>query len=134
MFLVKSNDEIYPALEKAFSQTTAPMTCVDLMDDPEVFSVAMRRWDNDKVKATEKLSDTLAFMWRKGVIDRFPAPHNTRSMARYAYAMKNAPVEEVEPIPYSPPSTRHKGDLAIIEKDGEVILEFEKFTIVVKAK
>lgn len=133
MKLIKSQDEIYPVLYRILEETDRPITCVDLIDDSEMYTVAMRKWDNNKVKATEKLSDTLAFMWRKGVVDRFPAPNNTRSMARYAYALKNV-VKEAEPIVYTAPSTKNKGDLNIIERDGEVVIEFEKFTIVVKPK
>jgi hypothetical protein len=129
--MIRSTDEIYPTVTEALSKSTKPMTCADLMAVPTVFNAALNRWGQDKVKASEKLSDTLGFMWRRGVLDRFPAPPSL-SMARYAYAIAGKFDHIGEPI--TPPLTKHKGDLTVVEKDGEVIIEMKNFTIVVKPK
>lgn len=110
------------------------MTCVDLMDMPTVRSAAVERWGKDIQYATEKLSDTLGFMWRRGILDRFIAPPNPRNKARWAYAKKSVEVAP-EAVPYDPKShTKNKGTLEILEKDGEVILNFEKFTVVIRPR
>lgn len=85
MATIRSTDEIYPILDEVFSKATHPLTAPDLMGIPDVFTAVVNRWGDDKVKAAEKLSNTLGFMWRRGALDRFPAPPS-HSMARYAYA------------------------------------------------
>lgn len=37
-------------------------------------------------------------------------------------------------IKFEPPATKNKGDVSIVEKDGEIIIELAGFTIVVKPK
>jgi hypothetical protein len=131
MTIIKSTDEIYPIITDALKNANQPLTCADLMGMPEVFNAALRRWGQDKVRASEKVSDTLGFMWRRGILDRFPAPPS-HSMARYAYAIANQHVDE--PVKIKPSSTKNKGDLNVIEKDGEVVIEMKNFIIVVKPK
>lgn len=132
--VIKSNEEIYAVLTEKLEKISQPITCVDAMDSPEIRAAAFRRWGNDPAAVTMKLSDHLGYMWRKGLLDRFNAPQTT-SMARYAYALKNRFSDYDTPISYVPPAqTKHKGDLEIIEKDGEIILNFEKFTVVIKPR
>ena len=104
------------------------------MERPEIREAAIARWGKDIQYATEKLSDTLGFMWRRQVIDRFSAPPNPRNKARFAYAKKDRPVQ-AEPVKFEPKvHTKNKGTLEIVERDGEVVLNFEQFTIVIKPK
>jgi hypothetical protein len=132
--MIRSQNEIYECLDKVFDSATEPLTCVDIMENPEVRAAAVSRWGKDIQEATEKLSDTLGFMWRRGIIDRFAAPLNPRNKARYAYAKKKV-VEDLEPVLYEPKvRTKNKGDLEIVERDGEIVLNFEKFTIVIKPR
>ena len=128
MVMIKSPDIIYPTIEAELTKASKPQTAPDLMANPKVFAVCVEKWGTDKVKIGEKLSDTLGFMWRRGVLDRFPAPPS-HQMSRYAYALagrSEEPVIKFEPKP--------KGDMVIQEKDGEVVIEFKDFTIVVKPK
>lgn len=132
--MIRSQNEIYECLDKVFENSKEPLTCVDLMDMPGVRDAAIERWGKDIQESTEKLSDTLGFMWRRGILDRFPAPLNPKNKARYAYA-KKAVVNDMDPVPYEPKvRTKNKGDLEIVEKDGEVVLNFEKFTIVIRPR
>lgn len=132
--MIRSQNEIYEHLDEALEKATQPVTCVDLMDDPNVRTAAMARWGDDVQYATEKLSDVLGFMWRRGIIERFNAPPNPRNKARWAYG-KKAVAQNSSMTPIQPkPKTKNSGDLEIVEKDGEVILNFEKFTIVIKPK
>lgn len=132
--MIRSQNEIYERLDEAFDKFKDPMTCVDLMEIPEVRAAALSRWGKDVQEATEKLSDTIAFMWRRGILNRYAAPPNPRNKARYAYAKRlEESVEDA--IPYKPtPRTKNRGALEIVEKDGEVVLNFEKFTVVIKSK
>lgn len=99
-----------------------------MMENPSVREAALNRWGSDVQVATNKLSDTLGYMWRRGIVDRFSAPPS-RSMARFAYTLKNA-TETPPMIKYGPAvKLDEKQTLSIQEKDGEVILEFQNFTI-----
>lgn len=131
--MIKSSDEIYPVITTALEEATRPLTAPELMSNPKVFTAAIARWGNDKVKTGEKLSNVLGFMWRRGAVDRFPAPPS-HSMARYAYALKGKAESHDEVIKFEPPATKNKGDVSIVEKDGEIIIDLSGFTIVVKPK
>jgi len=128
---IRSSDEIYEILERTLSKSSNMMTCAELMDTPEVKAAALERFGKDVQIATNKFSDTLGFMWRRGVIDRFPTPAS-QSMARYAYALKNKIVEK-EPIRYDVTLPKlGKYALSITERD--VVLDFNQSTIIVRPK
>ena len=132
--LIKSSERIYQLLYAKLETATQPMTCADLMDSPEIRTVALERWGDDVPGAVAKLSDHLGFMWRRGVLDRFNAPPSL-SKARYAYALKNRFSEQDAAQAYVPKEqTKNRGDLEIIEKDGEVVLTLEKFVIVIRPR
>ena len=132
--MIRSQNEIYEHLNEVFEKLKEPLTCVDLMEMPTVREAAIDRWGKDIQEATEKLSDTLGFMWRRGILDRFPAPLNPKNKARYAYA-KKAVVNDIKAVQYEPKArTKNHGDLEILERDGEVVLNFEKFTVVIRPK
>lgn len=51
------------------------------------------------------------------------------------YEERRIIVNDMDPVPYEPKvRTKNKGDLEIVEKDGEVVLNFEKFTIVIRPR
>lgn len=129
---IKSADQIYDAIETALAKANAMQTCADLMENPEVRAAAIDRFGKDIQVTTNKMSDTLGFMWRRGILDRFPAPPS-RSMARFAYALKNK-IAEAEPIRFDQTPKLGKHALGITERDGEVILDFQQFTIIVRPK
>lgn len=124
MSKIKSTEEIYQVVEDALRESTHPQTCASLMDRSEVRAAAVAKYGADVQIATNKLSDVLSFMWRRGVLDRFPAPPST-SMARYAYALRNQILDS---------AAISKHALQIVEREGEVVLDFKQFTIVIKPK
>jgi hypothetical protein len=86
-----------------------------------------------KEKATERLSDTLGFMWRRGLLTRYPAPRTEKSFARFAYAWSEK--EDSRPVVIQPKiKTKSRAACTISEENGEVTIEFEKFFIVVKPR
>jgi hypothetical protein len=134
MALIKSNDAIYDAIDNALSNIKEPQIAPNLMDIPEVRQAAIAKFGSDIQIATNKLSDTLGFMWRRGVIDRFAAPPS-RSQAKWAYARKGDFSDFDTPITYHPSEPKlGKHALSITEKDGEVVLDFQQFTIVIRPK
>lgn len=81
------------------------------MDNPEIRKETLLEFggkERDVRVATNKLSDTLGFMWRRGLLTRYPAPRGELSFARFAYSWaSNSKDEPAGPI--SPPIRSTKG-------------------------
>jgi len=129
---IKSNDSLYDVLEDALTGLKEPVTAAALMERPKVRASAIERFGPDIQVATNKLSDRLGFMWRKGVLEKFPStdPH---TIARFAYMLKAQSLPSPKALPSSPASVVNSA-LSIIERDGEVVLDFKQFTIIVRPK
>lgn len=135
MRAIRSDDQIYTVLDDFLEKASSPVTCADLMDIPDVRAAAIVRWGKDIQRCREKLSDTLGFMWRREVLDRFTAPFAENGRARWCYALKGRFEDYDTPKVYKKPEkTKNSGDLEIIEKDGEVVISLKGFTITVKPK
>lgn len=130
---IRSIKEIYQVLEKHLKLSTKPMTCVDLMDIPEVREEAIAEYGKDIRIATNKLSDALGLMWRRGILTRYPAPREANTLARYAYVW-DASQDAQESAPIPSPTISRKSTFNIAEQDGGVFIEFDKFTVFIKSK
>lgn len=132
---IRSEREIYAVLEKHLRLVDKAMTCVDLMDIPDIRESATAEFGKDIRNATNKVSDTLGFMWRRGLLTRYPAPKETSSLARYAYAWDKSRDATLAPKPIPSPSlSQKKLGVLIEEMEGGVKIEFEKFVVFVKPK
>lgn len=99
---IQSASDIYNVLEQVLRKAVEPLTCVALMEISSVREAALAEFGGDVQHATNKLSDTLGFMWRRDVIDRYPAPRGSGVKARYAYAWpKDVAKPELSPLPSS---------------------------------
>jgi hypothetical protein len=125
MAMIKSTAEIYNVLESALSALDHPVTAAALMENPVVRAEAVERYGSDIQIATNKLSDTLGFMARRNVLERYVSD-DPRTTAKWAYKLKPKPV--VKTIS-SAPSLRFSENA-----DGSLTIDFEKFSIVVKPK
>lgn len=134
---IKSQKDIYNVLEKHLRAAAYPMTVTMLVDLPEVREVALDEFspsERDIRKTTDKLSDTLGFMWRRGLLTRFPAPKESHSYARFSYIWDQK--ENSRPVIESPIARAAAGKVgfSITEIDDGVLLEFQKFTVMIKSK
>lgn len=134
---IKSEKDIYNVLEKHLRAAAYPLTVTMLMDIQEVHKAALDEFsfkDRDERKATDKLSDTLGFMWRRGLLTRFPAPKESNSFARFSYIWDQK--EDSRPVQEAAISRAAAGKVgvSITEIDDGVLLEFQKFTVMIKAK
>lgn len=134
---IRSERTIYQLVETHLRKQDSPTTCVELMDNPEIRKEAVAEFgghDKDVRVATNKLSDTLGFMWRRGLLTRFPAPQSERSFARYAYSWaSDAKASSTRPI--SPPARSvGKTSVSIKEHEEGVELEFDKFIVYIRPK
>lgn len=134
---IRSERTIYQLVEAHLKTLKAPITCVDLMDNQEIRNEALEEFggkERDVRVATNKLSDTLGFMWRRGLLTRYPAPRSELSLARYAYSWaadtKDAPARPISP----PVRSTGKSALRITEHEEGIELEFDKFIIYVRPK
>lgn len=134
---IRSERDIYHKLEAHLRKAKSPMTVTDLMDIGEVREEALSEFggrERDLRVATNKVSDTLGFMWRRGLLVRYPAPKGETSFARYSYEW----AKEKERIPSSPipPPSRSFGKTAVLvtEHPDCVEIEFDKFVILVRPK
>ena len=129
---IRSTENIYKVLEESLKGAKEPKTCADLMQDQTVRETAIQRFGSDIRLATNKLSDTLGFMWRRGLLQRFPSTDPT-SMARFSYLLRETTEAEVKPIkPPARPSD--KPIFRVTEGDNSVTFDFEGFTLIVKKK
>ena len=126
MAIIKSTAEIYNVLERVMSGINHPVTAAALMENAEVRAEAIARFGDDIQVATNKLSDTLGFMTRRSVLERYVSD-DPRTTAKWAYQLKPKPV-------ISAVSGKALSVKFIENADGSVSIEFEKFSIVVKPK
>lgn len=135
--VIKSDKTIYQLIEQRLREATSPMTCSDLMETyDDLREEAIEEFGGktrDSRVAANKLSDLLGFMWRRGVLTRYPAPRTSTSFARYAYSIATQPEKEPSVIP-PPVKLKSKSLVGIVEHDDCVEIEFDKFVIFVKTK
>jgi hypothetical protein len=129
---IKSAEPLYRVLEEAFSIAEQPLTAAQLMDISTVKQAATERYGKDVQTTTNKLSDMLGFMWRRGVVKRYDATEAT-TKARYAYGKKERAIAPALSA-ISPPTrlTAIKPTFTITESDNEVTIAFENVTILVR--
>jgi hypothetical protein len=118
---------IYAALENALKESDKPLTCADLIDRPEV-----REWSDD----SNKISNCLGHMWRKGLLARHAAPAAHLSMARFAYSWKGDPVDtsKIIPMPRQFVAETAKQRLEVTQIPNGIAIESDSFTITIKLK
>lgn len=120
--VIKSEFGIYRILERYLRETNEPLTCVELFDRPDVKKYA---------KNANKVSDYLGHMWRRDLLDRYPAPKTSTSLARWAYTWKNQDeqAEQIGPVP-----RLTKPRIQIDETDSGVTITFPAFVISIRSK
>lgn len=129
---IRSQRDIYRIIEKYLSEAESPQTCVDLMDIHEVEVAALKEFGGDKRQATNKLSDTLGFMWRRGLLTRYPSSGEGGQMARYAYVWSEQP--NARKVAAVPSPIHAKTGFIVSEREDGVSIEFDKFFVFIKSK
>lgn len=130
---------IYHIIEIILKAATDPMTCVDLFDTADVKKFAA---------TSNRVSDYLGHMWRKGLIGRVPAPAKAGSSAKWAYfwrtegdepapalmgprAPKKVAAPEVVPAVVS---LIKKPSIEISDSGGVVVIDLPGLVITIKTK
>lgn len=105
------------------------MTCNDLWDaDARIRSL-------EKEGGPNAVSDYLGFMWRKGLLKRYPAAKTSKSLARYAYSWKTEE-ENVVQLPIAGPKkpVQFKQNINVVETKEGIIIEIGNISITVRTQ
>ncbi len=122
---------IYHVIREHLEAAQGPLTCVDLFDSPDVKKFAVD---------ANRVSDYLGHMYRRGLLDRHPAPRLDNSSARFAYSWKQpdkATPQQRTPQPrLSLVNNRSdKPTVKVVENDdGSLTFELSDFFVTVKCK
>ena len=119
-------DGLFPALDAALKAASSPMTAQDLYDVPEV---------NQNAASVNRVSDYLGNMWRKGQVERLPAPKTDASRARWAYAWKGQKGPKIlGAMEYMPRVIADRPSVLITEDGNLMTLEFPNLIIQIRQK
>lgn len=135
--MTQSEPGIYAVLEQLLRATKEPLTCTDLFDNPSVKKHA---------DSPNRVSDYVGHMWRRGLLQRWTAPRDLTSKARFAYTWKDqtGSLEKIGEKPRAKiasmpdlqvlQSQLTKPNVLITEEDNRIVLDFEQFTLTIQSK
>lgn len=83
----RSEEGLFDVLEKILKEAKQPMDCVDIYDG----NMEVRK----RAANPNRVSDYLGNMWRKGLLQRLPAPRGEGKKARWLYVWKGR--QQVKP-------------------------------------
>ena len=126
--MIKSQRDIYQLIESVLKESDRPMTCNDVWDA----SGPIRELEHDR--GPNAISDYMGFMWRKGLLVRFPAPRTSTSLARYAYQWKTEETHKVVALPGAAKPLVARQNITITETKTGVVIELDNVSITVRTK
>ena len=129
--MIRNENGLFNVLERELKRVAPePRTCVELYDLPEVRKLA---------NSSNRVSDYLGNLWRKGKVVRIPAPRTETSAARWMYAWKAG--EEVQGLEYSPNTVQVLGNtimkrpnIEITENGNIITIDLPGLNIVIRTK
>lgn len=119
--MIRSERTIYQVIEEILKKAKRPMTCNDLWDNNE----QVRELEHEG--GVNKISDYLGFMWRKGLISRYPAPKTSTNFARFAYIWK-------QEMPAVTKPSIHRDHIEIQETKNGVVIALKNVEIIIKSR
>lgn len=126
---IKSEALIYKIIEEHLKRAgNRPLSCVDLWEHTDVRMNA---------KSSEKVSDYLGLMWRRGLLQRWTSPATETSRARFSYTWKEgdpSPVQIDPPVLSGVKSNYKQANVTITEDGPRLVLDFEHFTMIIQSK
>lgn len=125
---------LFEALEHVLKNAKQPYTCVEMYDLPEIRKLA---------ESSNRVSDYLGGLWRKGKVLRLPAPRTSNSSARWMYAWKpqaegkarSTAVEYQAPLRTAGHATLYsKPNIEITENGGMITIDLPSLSITIRTK
>lgn len=127
--MVASGRDIYQLVEHALRNAKTPQTCSQLMEVEGIRETALHEFDTQDVQeASNKLSNLLGDLWRRGVLERSPADPSLRGKARFAYSWATTS------LPQTSPRARERPAIKITEKDNAVVIEVDDIIINIRRR
>lgn len=117
-----SEEGLYRALEKSLRAANKPLDCVQLFDKPDV---------QQHAASSNRVSDYLGNMWRRGLVKRVPVPEPGRG-PRWAYMWKDKVPPELGAIGYVPHGIVDRPGLVISEEGDQIQIDLKDTVIIIK--
>jgi hypothetical protein len=120
----RNEGTLYEAIEVALRHHKKPVSCVDLYKLPAINLLA---------ESSNRVSDYLGNMWRRGQLLRYPSDSGTSS-ARWTYSWKgDTRKRSADPIELSKPLKR-AGPIEIVEGANEVFINLPECQIIFRPR
>jgi hypothetical protein len=119
-----SEEGLYQLLEKILFEANEPLDAQQIYDIPEVRMVAA---------STNRVSDYLGNIWRKGLVSRIPSGSGGRG-PRWKYQWKNKVRHSDSAIEYAPKLLVNRPTVVITEEGLTMQIEMPELTIIIKQK
>lgn len=124
-----SEDGLFSALETVLRAATEPM------DAPTLFDMACIK---EHAASTNRVSDYLGNMWRKGQVVRMAAPRTGNSRAQWVYSWKGQRgpkiLDAAATLEYGAKVLADRPSVLITEEGSVITLEFPTLIIQIKQK
>lgn len=116
---------LFPALEAALKAASEPLDCHALFDIPAV---------KEHAASANRVSDYLGNMWRKGQVERLPAPKTDSARARWTYQWKGYKGPAMHGEQYTPSILADRPSMLITEEGRDVVIETPHMIITIRQK
>lgn len=116
---------LFPALEAALKAASEPLDCHALFDLPTV---------REHAASANRVSDYLGNMWRKGQVERLPAPKSDNARARWMYQWKGYKGPAMHGDMYTPSILADRPSMLITEEGRDVVIETPYMIITIRQK
>lgn len=129
----RNEEGLFGALEKELRKAKEPLDCVTL------FEVGAVR---EHAETANRVSDYLGNLWRKGLVQRLPAPRIDGTRARWLYIWKDKGPKKKPPVDLSQAisfdehveSIFTRPGLEVTEEGGTIVLTMKHVTITIKQR
>lgn len=120
--MIRNENGLFKVLERELRKIAPePKTCVELYELEEVRKLA---------NSSNRVSDYLGGLWRKGLLLRIPAPRTDSSAARWMYAWKGH-TGATDENAYEPPTVHQLGNTLLKKPNIEITENGHLVTITV---
>ena len=120
----RNDGTLYDAIETALKGSKEPASCVELYKIPAI---------NRLAESSNRVSDYLGNMWRRGQLLRYPSDSGTSS-ARWTYSWKGQSRKKKLGEPIEPPLPLKVGPVEVIEGTNEVLINLPNMQIVFRPR
>lgn len=123
--MAHSETGLFPALEKTLQAATTALDCNQLYDLPEIKTHAT---------SVSRVSDYLGNLWRKGLVERLPAPKYSDGRSRWLYRWRIGRTPSPDGIVYTPRVLADRPTMQVTEEGAVLTIELPNLLISIRQK